>query len=213
MSQMTATARPLRTPRTGPAVVPLRVIPARISTSGNGAFAALCIALLTGGLIMLLLLNTALAQGSLELGKLQSESALLADQSGNLQEEIDRASATGELAKAAARLGMVRSNERGYIDLAKGTVTGTAYPAGSAQAFSVVTSPTPVPKPPKAPQPVKPAATAPPTAKPGATQLAPKPGATQPPAKPGASPKPAASTPKPSPSAQTTQTQTTQQAR
>ena len=143
MSQMTATARPLRIPRRSPAPTPLRVIPARITHTGNGAFVAICIGLLTGGLIALLLLNTALAQGSLALGDLNRESVRLGDTAGNLQEEIDRASATGALARSAAGIGMVRMNTRGYIDLAKGTVTGAAEAATKNNAFPIVTSPTP----------------------------------------------------------------------
>jgi hypothetical protein len=143
MSQMTATARPLRAPRRGPAPTPLRVIPSSITRTGNGAFATTCIALLIAGLIALLLLNTALAQGSLALGDLQRESARLSDTAGNLQEEIDRASATGALARSAAELGMVRMNTRGYVDLAKGTVTGEPEAATKNNAFPIVTSPTP----------------------------------------------------------------------
>lgn len=149
MSQMTAMARPLRVPRRDPVPVPLRVLPSRLTQTGNGRFASICVLLLTVGLIGLLLLNTALAKGSLALGDLQRESAVLADTAGNLQEEIDRASASGELARRAAALGMVRSNERAYIDLTKGTVTGTAHPATRNQAFPIVTSPTPVPAAPK----------------------------------------------------------------
>src|SRR6476661_2241260 len=133
MSQMTATARPLRAPRRGPAPTPLRVIPSSITRTGTGTFATTCIGLLIGGLIALLLLNTALAQGSLALGDLQRESVRLSDTAGNLQEEIDRASATG----------MVRMNTRGYVDLSKGTVTGEPEPATKNNAFPIVTSPTP----------------------------------------------------------------------
>lgn len=143
MSQVTATARPLRVPRRGPAVTPLRVIPTRITSTGNGAFVSICVLLLTIGLIALLLLNTALAQGSLALGQLQRESSRLSDTAANLQEEIDRASASGALARRASELGMVRANERAYIDLSKGTVTGEAEPATRSQAFPIVTSPTP----------------------------------------------------------------------
>ena len=143
MSQMTATARPLRAPRRGPAPTPLRVIPSSITRTGTGTFATTCIALLIAGLIALLLLNTALAQGSLALGDLQRESARLSDTAGNLQEEIDRASATGSLARSAAEIGMVRMNTRGYIDLSKGTVSGEPEPATQNNAFPIVTSPTP----------------------------------------------------------------------
>jgi hypothetical protein len=143
MSQMTATARPLRAPRRGPAPTPLRVIPSSITRTGTGTFATTCIGLLIAGLIALLLLNTALAQGSLALGDLQRESARLSDTAGNLQEEIDRASATGSLARSAAEIGMVRMNTRGYIDLSKGTVSGAPEPATQNNAFPIVTSPTP----------------------------------------------------------------------
>ena len=145
MSQMTATARPLRSPRRVTTVPPLRVIPSRIGTTGNGVFAATCIGLLTLGLVALLALNTALAQGSLSLGALKRESAVLGDSTSNLQEEINRVSAGGALARRASELGMVRANERAYINLAKGTVTGEAMPATSLQAVSIVTSPTPAP--------------------------------------------------------------------
>jgi hypothetical protein len=140
---MTATARPLRAPRRGPAPTPLRVIPSSITRTGTGTFATTCIALLIAGLIALLLLNTALAQGSLALGDLQRESARLSDTAGNLQEEIDRASATGSLARSASEIGMVRMNTRGYIDLSKGTVSGAPEPATQNNAFPIVTSPTP----------------------------------------------------------------------
>jgi hypothetical protein len=143
MSQMTATARPLRAPRRAPAAAPLRVIPTSIARTGNGAFAALCIALLVGGLIALLLLNTALAQGSLALGDLQRESARLDDTASNLHEQIDAASATGALARSASALGMVRMNTRGYVDLRTGTVSGNPEPATKQNAFPIVTSPTP----------------------------------------------------------------------
>jgi hypothetical protein len=143
MSQMTATARPLRAPRRAPAPTPLRVIPSSITRTGTGTFAATCIGLLIAGLIALLLLNTALAQGSLALGDLQRESARLSDTAGNLQEQIDRASATGALARSASEIGMVRMNTRGYIDLSKGTVSGAPEPATANNAFPIVTSPTP----------------------------------------------------------------------
>ena len=147
MSQMTAvsSSRPLRTPRRGPKPTPLRVMPARFATSGNGAFATLCILLLTVGLIALLLLNTALAQGSLTVGQLQQESTTLTNSAANLQAEIAAASASGALASAASTMGMVRSNERAYIDLSTGKVSGTAYPATSYQALPIVSSATPPP--------------------------------------------------------------------
>ncbi len=143
MSQMTATARPLRAPRRVSGLPPLRVIPSQIRNTGNGAFAATCIVLLTCGLLALLVLNTALAQGSIALGQLQRESTALGDSASNLREQVNTASSAGALALKASQLGMVRSNERAYIDLATGTITGTASPASRNQAFPIVISPTP----------------------------------------------------------------------
>jgi len=176
MSQATATARPLRSPardpRRGPTPAPLRVIPARITTTGSGAFAAICVTLLVTGLIALLVLNTALAKGSIELGELQRESLLLSEAAGNLQEEIDGASASGALAQKASQLGLVRSNERAHIDIATGKISGTAYPASRSLAFAVVTSPTPVAKP-KATKPRAATPAAAPAATPAATPTSP----------------------------------------
>lgn len=146
MSQMTATARPLRAPRRVPMGAPLRVIPSRIGATGNGAFATLCVALLTLGLIGLLILNTALAEGSLVLGDLKKESGVLTDRAGDLGEEIARSSSSNALAASAASLGMVRANERGYIDLRSGKVTGTAQPATKLQKVAIVVAPMPAPR-------------------------------------------------------------------
>jgi hypothetical protein len=123
------------------------VIPARITTTGSGAFAASCVTLLVTGLIALLVLNTALAKGSIELGELQRESALLSEAAGKLQEQIESASASGALAEKASQLGLVRSKERAHIDIVTGKVSGTSKPASRSLAFPVVTSPTPVAKP------------------------------------------------------------------
>ena len=81
MSQQTATARvasraPAR--RVAPPQ-PLRVVPAAVGHPGNGVFAALCMTLLCGGLVGLLMLNTAMAEGSFTLHNLQSTSGELAD--------------------------------------------------------------------------------------------------------------------------------------
>ncbi|WP_347350411.1 hypothetical protein [Intrasporangium sp.] len=146
MSQLTATARPLRTARRLPSKAPLRVLPTRIGTSGSGAFATLCLVLLTAGLIGLLVLNTALAEGSLTLGSLKKESAGLSDRAGGLTEQIARESSTNALAARATSLGMVRSGQRAYIDLATGKVSGTAYPATRLQRLPIVVAPMPAPR-------------------------------------------------------------------
>jgi len=218
MSQATATARPLRSParapRRGPTPMPLRVIPARITTTGHGAFASICVVLLTTGLVALLLLNTALAHGSLEVGQLTRESAVLSETAGNLQEEIDRASASGALAQQASRLGLVRANERAHIDLVSGKVTGTAHPATRALALTVVTSPTPVarPRPKPTATPTR-TPTSTPTATVGATPRTPNATASAPAtgtlgSSPTATPTSDSSAPEPTPTQTPTQTTT-----
>jgi hypothetical protein len=152
MSQITATARALRDPRRAPSaaphrVTPLRVIPTRMQTSGNGAFATVCVTLLTFGLIGLLLLNTALAEGSLTLGALKKESGQLTDRAGALGESITRASSSPALAAKATSLGMVRAGERGYIDLAKGVGKGSPQPATRQLSVPIVVAPAPAPQP------------------------------------------------------------------
>jgi hypothetical protein len=152
MCQITATARALRDPRRAPSaaphrVAPLRVLPTRIQTSGNGSFATLCVTLLTLGLIGLLLLNTALADGSLTVGALKKESGQLTDRAGALNETITRASSSPALAAKAASLGMVRAGERGYIDLGKGVVKGSPQPATRLLAVPIVLAPAPAPQP------------------------------------------------------------------
>lgn len=145
MSQLTAARTlPRRLPVSVPLRAPLRVIPARITRTGNGAFAATCVVLLTLGLIALLVLNTALAQGSLALATLEREAGVLGDSASNLREEIDIASSSASLAVAAGELGMVRAEEHAYVDLAAGTVTGEAQPANRGGAFPVVRTGTPM---------------------------------------------------------------------
>lgn len=144
MSQMTATARPLRSGarqgRRAIAPPPLRVIPARVQTTGGAGFVGLCAGLLLVGLICLLLLNTALAQGAMGLSKLQRESSNLRVQTSSLEQRINDASSAGNLAQAASELGMVRSAGRGYIDLSTGKITGKAVPAGPNEALTIIKS-------------------------------------------------------------------------
>ena len=154
MSQATATARPLRSPARAPAAraaapTPLRVIPARITTTGSGvlrgdlrhparhrAHRAACCS------------TRPWRKGRSSSADLQRESALLSETAGDLQEQIDSASASGALAQKASQLGMVRSNERGSHRhqrpaRSRGPPTRRAGPTPS----TVVTSPTPVAKP------------------------------------------------------------------
>ncbi|HEY3535061.1 MAG TPA: hypothetical protein VGK60_05800 [Pedococcus sp.] len=145
MSQQTATARVApRVPqrRTAPAQ-PLRVVPAAVGHPGNGVFAALCMVLLVGGLVGLLLLNTAMAEGSFALDRLQKTSGELADTQEALNQAIDAQQAPANLAGRAAKLGMVPADSAAFLRLSDGKVLGVAEPATRRAGFTVVTAPQP----------------------------------------------------------------------
>ena len=143
MSQQTATARvapraPAR--RVAPAQ-PLRVVPAAVGQPGNGVFAALCMTLLCAGLFGLLMLNTAMAEGSFTLHNLQSTSGELADTQDALTQAIDAQRSPANLAARATKLGMVPADSAAFLRLSDGKVLGVAKPAEKERGFTVVTAP------------------------------------------------------------------------
>ena len=143
MSQQTATARvasraPAR--RVAPPQ-PLRVVPAAVGHPGNGVFAAFCMTLLCAGLFGLLMLNTAMAEGSFTLHNLQSTSGELADTQDALTQAIDAQRSPAHLATRATRLGMVPADSAAFLRLSDGKVLGVAKPAKKDSGFTVVTAP------------------------------------------------------------------------
>jgi len=169
MSQMTSTARvgaralnrpTTQTPR-------LRVVTGAPLRRGGAAFGVVCAALLTMGLIGLLLLNTVLAQGSFTLSSLRATSDQLADVQAALNQSLDASKSPANLATRATSMGMVPAQSAAFLRLSDGKVIGVAQPASPGPGFTVVgtTAPAPVlPKPAptaSAPAPAKPATTAP----------------------------------------------------
>ena len=204
MSQL-APARPL--PRTSPrraAATPrqLRVVAPNLG-HGNGLFLALCVALLLGGFVAVLLLNTAMAKGSYTMRDLQRRSDALADTQDALRHAIDGVSGPGPLAQRARDLGMVPAASAAFLRLSDGKVLGVAQKAKADSTFSVVTETeaptrsTPVATTP-APTAAKPAgAPATPqggTAKPTTTKATTKPATTKPTATRPGTTKPTATT-------------------
>lgn len=143
MSQQTATARVAsRAPaRRVVPPQPLRVVPAAVGQPGNGVFAALCMTLLCAGLVGLLMLNTAMAEGSFTLHNLQSTSGELADTQDALTQAIDAQRSPANLATRATRLGMVPADSAAFLRLSDGKVLGVAKPARKGAGFTVVTAP------------------------------------------------------------------------
>ncbi|WUX20073.1 hypothetical protein OG207_30885 [Streptomyces sp. NBC_01439] len=119
-------------------------------------FVLLVVALLAGGLISLLLLNSALNEGSFQLSKLRKETTALTDEEQALQRDVDAYSAPDALQRRAHELGLVPGGSPVFIG-PDGKVAGSAAPAEAPP------SPTPTPAPPAAPgtSPAAPAASAP----------------------------------------------------
>ncbi|MEV7181579.1 cell division protein FtsL [Kitasatospora sp. NPDC093679] len=67
----------------------------------------LIVVLLSAGLLGLLMLNTALNEGSFELSRLKKQTTDLTDEKQGLQAQIDRNAAPDALARRARELGMV----------------------------------------------------------------------------------------------------------
>jgi hypothetical protein len=97
--------------------------------------------LLCGGLVGLLMLNTAMAEGSFTLHNLQSTSGELADTQDALTQAIDAQRSPANLATRATRLGMVPADSAAFLRLSDGKVLGVAKPAKKDSGFTVVTGP------------------------------------------------------------------------
>lgn len=142
MSQQTATVRvAARAPQRRGTPQPLRVVPAAMGQPGNGLFAALCLLLLCGGLVALLMLNTAMAEGSFTLHRLEATSGELADTQDALTQAIDAQRSPANLATRAGKLGMVPADSAAFLRLSDGKVLGVASAAKKERGFTVVTAP------------------------------------------------------------------------
>ncbi|MDQ0403290.1 septum formation initiator family protein [Streptomyces sp. NBC_01723] len=152
--------------------------------AARAPFVLLVVVLLGGGLIGLLVLNSALSEGSFQLDDLKQETKSLTDEEQALQRDIDAYSAPRALQRRARELGMVPGGDPAFLG-PDGTVKGSpsAAPTGT----------TPLVLAPEA-------LTAPPGGVPTAT---PSPVGTQPPPAPSATPATptaaATSTPSPTP--------------
>jgi hypothetical protein len=87
------------------------------------------VAILATGLIGLLLLNTALAQGSFRLNDLQRQTSAMQDREQQLQIAVDAANDPARLAAAAIHLGLVPAQDPGYVRLSDGRILGAPQAA------------------------------------------------------------------------------------
>lgn len=110
-----------------------RWLPNRPNKAARTPFVLLVVLLLGGGLISLLVLNSALNAGSFQLSKYEKRNTELTDEEQALQRGVDDRSVPGALAKRAAELGMVPGGGPVFLN-PDGTVRGvpseaTAQPA------------------------------------------------------------------------------------
>lgn len=146
MSQATA-ARPApvrRAPRgTNPTATRARlklVQPTEAAGSGVG-FVVLCAALLVGGLITVLLLNTARAQQQYTISDLQNASSRLSATQQDLDSRLTFARAPQQLALKAQEYGMVPATDIRYVRASDHRLVGVAKGTGSTDPFTVSTLP------------------------------------------------------------------------
>ncbi|MYT27834.1 hypothetical protein [Streptomyces sp. MspMP-M5] len=140
--------------------------PPRGGTAARTPFVLLVVVLLGSGLITLLLLNSALNQGSFELSRLERKTGELTDEQQELQQEVNGYSAPDELARRAHKLGMVPGGNPAFL-MPDGTVRGAPGPVSSSGTPSAASAaPLPLgpvlPRP--APQETPPASVVPPPA-------------------------------------------------
>lgn len=149
MSQMTSTARvgarALNRPTT--TTPRLRVVTGAPPRRGGAAFGVICAVLLAAGLIGLLVLNTALAQGSFTLQQLQASSEQLSDAEDALNQSLAASRSPAVLASRASSMGMVPAQSAAFLRLSDGKVIGVAEPAKPGPGFTVVTTTAPPPRP------------------------------------------------------------------
>jgi len=148
MSQMTSTARvgPRALNRPTSQTPRLRVVTGAPLQRGGAVLVIICAALLATGLIGLLLLNTALAQGSFTLHDLRTTSDQLTDAKGALSQSLDTSKSPANLAKRAFSMGMVPAQSAAFLRLSDGKVIGVAQQASATPGLSVgVTPPAPAP--------------------------------------------------------------------
>ncbi|MFE4968279.1 hypothetical protein [Streptomyces sp. NPDC056660] len=100
----------------------------RANQAARTPFVLLVVLLLGGGLIGLLVLNSALSEGSFKLDDLQKQTKNLTDEEQALQRDIDAYSAPDALQRRASELGMVPGGDPVFLG-SDGTVKGVPSPA------------------------------------------------------------------------------------
>jgi cell division protein FtsB len=94
----------------------------------TGVFVAFVLAILTLGLLGMLLVNTALATGAFTLSELQAKAVQLKETEQALSEQLARAESPVLLEEAARALGMVPQDVPVFLRLEDGAILGNPIP-------------------------------------------------------------------------------------
>ncbi|MFC8925748.1 septum formation initiator family protein [Streptomyces albidoflavus] len=105
-----------------------RLLPAGPANAARTPFVLLVVVLLGGGLITLLVLNSALNEGSFTLSELKRENTELTDEQQELQRDVDAQARPDALRRRADTLGLVPGGIPVFLD-PDGTVRGVPSPA------------------------------------------------------------------------------------
>lgn len=154
-----------------------RLIPAGRARAARTPFVLLVVLLLGGGLLGLLVLNSALSEGSFELDDIQRKTKSLTDEEQALQRDIDAYSAPDALQRRARELGMVPGGDPAFLG-PDGSVKGvpsaaprSAVLTGPRAPEALTAAPSPAPVTPSAPPAGTPAST--PAGTPSSTPVSP----------------------------------------
>ncbi|MEV5880191.1 septum formation initiator family protein [Streptomyces sp. NPDC052101] len=174
-----------------------RLFPAGRARAARAPFVLLVVLLLGGGLIGLLVLNSALSEGSFKLADLQKRTKSLTDEEQGLQRDIDAYSSPDALQRRARELGMVPGGDPAFLG-PDGKVKGVPGVAPQSAALTRPVAPEALPPAPPLPmQGSTPPSTAPAQGQPAPTGLQPTP--TTPDPAVAVPPPPAGSPPLPTP--------------
>jgi hypothetical protein len=100
-------------------------------------FVVLVVTLLIGGLVGLLLLNTALQRGAYTTTALRDQADVLAQRQQQLEVQVDAMAEPQQLARRAQRLGMVADASPGFLQLSDGTIVGAPQAGKSSNRVDV----------------------------------------------------------------------------
>lgn len=117
------------------------VTPLRAERASRGVFALVVVGMLIVGMIVILVINTSLAQGAFTVSELEQEQTALTQQEQALAQTVAAAGAPDVLEKAARAMGMVPSETPVFVKVPSGKVLGQpkAAPGGTASAPRLLT--------------------------------------------------------------------------